>query len=405
LVNVDGLPIGKKTRETLRAELPKAIERFQAADPIHFSGLLKPRDAWRLFSSFPERCVCFDIETTGLAPGYDDITVICTYAPHTRTFRKFVRGEDLDQFPGSVKPGDILVGFNSRGFDMPFIECTFGNSLPDIGHVDIRWVLYALDVKGPLKEIESAEFGVARPPSIQGFGGDEAVAAWHEYRRTGNRSILNLLTLYCSADAFVLDFLAREACRRNGCSRFSQRIDPRSIFPSHKSSQWARAMPDVPPQRALEAKQPQTRVLPPVELVEELDEQVSEEERQYERVFLIALVDECIAKEERFVLDLFATRCGLSTRQQEEAEWRAREFHTEKGFPGITEMILSQGRKRAIRDLQRMMIFAFVDRSLDERERKLILAIATALKLTQAELDEMRFQAVRKGQELTARMK
>lgn len=241
------LPVGRARRAQLRHDLARAMVSYSRADAAHFDGLLSAGEAWRLFSSFPERCAFFDIETTGLSPYTDDITVICTYEPGTRTLLRFVKDENLERFPETLRAGAVLVGFNSRSFDMPFVRRVFGDRMPPFAQIDLRWVLHKMGIKGGLKAIESEHFGIARPVELDGFDGEQAVWAWHRWRRTGDRAVLDRLLLYCQADVIVLDRMLREICRRKGCPRFSCAPPAGNLFATPSASDWASAMPELPP--------------------------------------------------------------------------------------------------------------------------------------------------------------
>ena len=405
LTDIDAVPVGRKRRLALEEELRAACERFEASDTLYFERVLKPREAWRLCSSFAERVIYFDIETTGLSPYSDDITLICTYSPVSRTFFQFIRGENLGEFPRTIRQGDILVGFNSRTFDMPFMYNTFGDRLPEIAQVDLRWVLQGLGISGSLKKIEQSDFGIRRPRELEGFAGEQAVAAWFEWQRTGDREILNRLVRYCSADAIVLDYLLRETCRRSGCGRFDSYVPPEVLFRTPRRGEWAEALPDIPPPLG----ETRLRVVPaPSERAHKLaasERPETADDSEYKLVFLMALLDECVTKEERHVLDLFATMYGLSRRQQEDAERDGRSFYRAQGLTGIGDLVLARGREDALRGLQQLLMFAFVDGTLDKRERTLIVALARELAIGRAEFDGMRLEALRRGKELTARLK
>jgi uncharacterized protein YprB with RNaseH-like and TPR domain len=405
LDNLDVLPVSKQQRSHLREHVEDAVQHYDQADTTYFANLLRPKETWRLFSSFPERCIFFDIETTGLDTGSHEITVICTYSPAGRTFAHFVRGENLDRFPESLRDGDVLIGFNSRAFDMPFLRRRFGSRLPPVNDADLRWVLDALNVRGRLKEIERTAFHLMRPDPLRDFDGEDAITAWHAWEKTGDRDVLDKLVLHCTADAYVLDFMLRGICRRMGCLRFRSDIAPATVFRTAKTSEWALALPDIPPPVDLReaAEPPPEEPAPAAEPARR--EAATPEELEYRLIYLMALADEEIADEERQVLDLFATLHGLSKAEQRICEISARRFYQDRGLAGIGSLILRRGRRQAQQDLQRLITFAFVDGSLDQRERKLILALARRLKLPQDRLDEMRATAIERGRKLTARLK
>ena len=390
----DDLPLGKKAKETLARELPKSFKRYEDGDTLYFDGLLKPKDAWRLFSSFPERCVCFDIETTGLSARDDDITVICTYRPATRSFATFVRHENLDEFPSTLNDGDVLVGFNSRSFDMPFIKAEFGEQLPKCARLDIRWVLKAMGIKGGLKEIERERFKITRPPGLEEYDGEEAVEAWYEWIEEGDRRARENLIRYCAADTFVLDFLVREACRMHGCGRFRTVLDPSSLFRTADPESWVAVLPDIAIGEEVASSQP-------VDVIEKVS---SHEEFTYGVVFAMVLVDGTITPEEQYLLDLFATTYDLSTAEKQRAEAWVRDVYSTAGIKGMVTRIVERDRSQALRDLDQLLMFSIVDESIHSNEATFILAVAQALDITQEDLNERGRVALQRARDITARM-
>lgn len=417
LVDCEGLPVGPKARKTLALELPRAIERFEAGDTLFFDDILKPKDAWRLFSSFPERCVCFDVETTGLSPDTDDITVISSYRPATRELRVFIRHENLDEFPSSLREGDVLVGFHSRGFDTPFIKKHFGSRLPRFAQIDTRWVLHAMGIKGGLKAIEADHFGISRPEDLVGFDGMEAVLAWEQWMEHRDRSARDTLVRYCCADSYVLDYIVRTACRELGCVRFSAPIPASVLFRSGDPASWPSELPEIPSPVADLSRAPCSKPRPapqaekplraakrarseesPVE-AEAVDDVVAEEVT-YQHIVAMALADGMVTDDEAHLLDLFATTNGLSRAQRLGAENEARALYTLRGIRGVAERIIARGHAQAQHDLDQLLLFALVDGSVDPREATLLIDLAQRLQLSQVELDRRAEDARARADEL-----
>jgi uncharacterized protein YprB with RNaseH-like and TPR domain len=78
--DADGLDPGSRTVRPralaqLRRYLPPSHRAVEEKDAAFFARLCGLGEAWRLFSRFAQDCVYLDIETTGLSPGADDITV------------------------------------------------------------------------------------------------------------------------------------------------------------------------------------------------------------------------------------------------------------------------------------------------------------------------------------------
>jgi uncharacterized protein len=390
------VPMSAKRAERFLKEVASAKSQFEAGHPCHFDRLLKPKEAWRLFSSFADRCVCFDIETTGLSPEDDDITIITTYRPAARKFGVFVKGQNLAEFPSTLKPGDVLVGFNNRAFDTPFIVNTFGDQLPRTAQADVRWILYAMGIKGPLKVIEQEEFGIVRPAQIHGFSGDEAVVEWYRWTRTKDPKILRRLLLYSAADTFVLDYLARESCRRNGCARFQDKVATHALFQTEHPEDWCTCLPPVPP--LPDRSNPRQHAIADPEEEESAE---SLRESHYENIFLMALSDEMISRQERRVLDLFAAKYGLSQRVQEEIEHRARDAHQRRGGDVLVERVLAMSDEWQKWYLTELAMFSWVDGTLDRREHEILREIALKIGTPESEIGRMKEEATELGKALS----
>jgi uncharacterized protein YprB with RNaseH-like and TPR domain len=172
-------------------------------DVKFFSRRLPSAEQWRVYRDFASKAAFVDIETTGLSADYDEITVIGLY--HGEEFSAFVRGRNLDDFPGVAARYPLLVSFNGATFDLPFLRRKFPGFEPD-AHLDLRHPLRRLGYTGGLKQIE-ARVGIKRPAHLREVDGFEAVRLWHDYRR-GNRKALDRLIEYCREDVLNLKPLA-----------------------------------------------------------------------------------------------------------------------------------------------------------------------------------------------------
>ncbi len=163
---------------------------------------------WRLFGDFRGTCAYLDIETTGL--GWSDVvTTIALY--DGRRVRHYVNGVNLDEFIRDVHEYQILVSYNGKSFDVPFLERYFNVRLPH-AQIDLRHVLRSLGFKGGLKACER-QLGIARPglEEVDGFIG---VLLWHYYQSSRDPRALETLLAYNIADAVNLERLLVEAFNR-----------------------------------------------------------------------------------------------------------------------------------------------------------------------------------------------
>src|SRR6185503_9998921 len=105
---------------------------------------------WRLASDFRRSIAYLDIETTGLGYG-DMITTIAIY--DGSNILHYINGQNLSDFKRDIQAYNLLVTYNGKCFDVPFIERFFNIRL-DHAHIDLRYVLKSLGYTGGLKACE-----------------------------------------------------------------------------------------------------------------------------------------------------------------------------------------------------------------------------------------------------------
>lgn len=191
----------KKT-ETIKSILSESKQRLIADDPAYFSGLMPPSLHWRMFPEFRKKVVYLDIETTGLESTYADITTIATY--DGKTIRHYVSGQNLEDFKRDIRQYNLIVSYNGKSFDVPFINDYFGIKL-DQAHIDLRHVLASLGYRGGLKACEKAA-GIDRGDAA-GIDGFFAVLLWHDYINHGDPKALETLLAYNIEDVINLEQL------------------------------------------------------------------------------------------------------------------------------------------------------------------------------------------------------
>jgi len=162
---------------------------------------LPRREHWRLATEFSGRTAFLDIETEGLDPVRDGIT--CVGLSDGTTVEAFVRGENLVDFPDAIRRFDLIVTYNGLCFDVPVLQRAF--PIVDFArfhHIDLRYPLHRLGVKGGLKGAER-RLGIARSSEIEGADGFLAVLLWREHRK-GRSGALETLLRYCLEDVVHL---------------------------------------------------------------------------------------------------------------------------------------------------------------------------------------------------------
>ena len=181
-----------------------------------FASALPTSETWRSFPHF-ERIAYLDIETTGLGPETDYVTVIGLFDGNKT--HSYIHGQNLGDFVRDISYYDAVVTFNGSLFDLPFLRKAFpGVGLPKL-HIDLRFLLQSLDVRGGLKKIEE-KLGFERESDLKGLTGYDAVKFWQAYIRRNDNVALEKLIRYNAADIYnlkkLLEWAYREKRTRTG---------------------------------------------------------------------------------------------------------------------------------------------------------------------------------------------
>lgn len=177
-----------------------------------FLEMLPSAEIWRLLVTPSVRLsICYlDIETTGLRPGLSELTVVGLY--NALELKYFVAGQNLYDLYEEIKRYDLVVTFNGKTFDVPFLKASLpGIEVPQ-AHIDLRYMLKQVGLTGGLKTIERA-IGMARRQDELGMlDGYDAVALWRLHKR-GVKDALPTLLRYNAEDVVSLKPLLELACR------------------------------------------------------------------------------------------------------------------------------------------------------------------------------------------------
>jgi uncharacterized protein YprB with RNaseH-like and TPR domain len=196
------VPLPQWQGDAICFALEASLSALEKKDAAYFTQRLPHRLHWRLYPEFAERVVYLDIETTGISAGYSYITVIGLYdgtAP-----RVYVHGQNLYQFVQDIQDCTLLVTYNGRQFDLPFIRAEMGIPLSQ-AHIDLRYPLAALGYKGGLKKIERS-LGLDRQGPLALLDGWCAVLLWQHYKQ-GEEQALETLLRYNLEDVIHLPTL------------------------------------------------------------------------------------------------------------------------------------------------------------------------------------------------------
>jgi uncharacterized protein YprB with RNaseH-like and TPR domain/predicted nuclease with RNAse H fold len=191
---------GIKLRNLLAHYIPRSKEALSKKDFAFFDRLFKSGEAWRFYPELCNECVFLDIETAGLSPYFDEVTVIGMF--DGKDYKVFVKGENLEKFLQELNRYSMIVTFNGSLFDLRFIHNHFPKvSLPPV-HVDLRFTTKRLGLSGGLKAVEQ-RLGLRRPKDVERLSGYDATILWSRYLR-GDKSALELLIKYNMQDVLSL---------------------------------------------------------------------------------------------------------------------------------------------------------------------------------------------------------
>lgn len=194
-----------KVHSSLARHLEDSFDRLSRHDSRYFSDALPPQDHWRLFPELRQTVAYVDIETTGLGQKAS-ITTIALY--DGQSVQCYVQGENLSQFPYDVRDYQLLISYNGKAFDVPFIERFFGTKLHH-AHIDLMHVLRSLGYTGGLKGCER-KLGLDRK-ELTDVDGYFAVMLWQEYQRSKNPKAIETLLAYNVQDVVNLETLMVKA--------------------------------------------------------------------------------------------------------------------------------------------------------------------------------------------------
>ena len=199
--------ISAKRRESVNRHLRQSSFELAQGNSRYFSQRLPSEEHWRIFSDFRHSVAYVDIEATGVR-GADAITTIALYDGYG--IHCYVQGRNLGDFANDIGHYDLLVTYNGKCFDVPFIERSFGIRI-NAAHIDLRFLLHGLGYKGGLKGCEK-QLGIDRGP-LDGLDGYFAVLLWQDYVQ-GNERALDTLLAYNVEDVINLEALMVTAYNR-----------------------------------------------------------------------------------------------------------------------------------------------------------------------------------------------
>ncbi len=201
----------------LEKTLRECLKELKCGQLEMTASLLDVNDHWRALcvsekgETRPLRWLALDIETTGFAAEDDSVTCIglCGHATDFKPVA-LVAGE-LHWAKPLVKyllESDILITFNGRNFDVPFLTRSLQRLAPIFPpfHLDLFPHFKKLEQRGGLKKIQK-RLGFIREGALADVDGYAAVRLWREHQR-GTSGAKETLVRYCLEDVVVLFDLA-----------------------------------------------------------------------------------------------------------------------------------------------------------------------------------------------------
>ena len=198
----DGRVVGPTVADRIESFIADAWPYLDDGELDYFAETLPASSRWRLYENAREEACFLDIETTGLDASCHDVTTVSLHRGGETT--TLVRGRELtrDRLVEALEGASLLVTFNGRRFDVPFLETCYDLDV-SLAHVDLLYPCRTLDLTGGLKRIER-DVGIARDrPDLSGR---DAVRLWHAYER-GDDDALETLVEYNRADTRNLETL------------------------------------------------------------------------------------------------------------------------------------------------------------------------------------------------------
>lgn len=149
-----------------------------------------------------------DIESTGLYPAYNQITVVGVYLTNgvRDRFAQLV-GDNVtaENLLDALQGASTIYTYNGTRFDLPFIRHRLGVDLARmLTHCDLMFHCWRQNLYGGLKGVER-QLGICR--QLREVDGYEAVRLWWQYANHSDEAALKKLLDYNREDVMNLTSL------------------------------------------------------------------------------------------------------------------------------------------------------------------------------------------------------
>lgn len=230
-------------RKIIEHYLEIAKTSLSRKDASFFAKHLPQTEYWRLYREFRTKTIFFDIETTGLSLYYDVITLIGTFDGHK--VKIFLRDNNLENIIDYLQNYEIIVTFNGKLFDIPFIKKEFPEiKLPPI-HIDLKFLIRSLGMNGSLREVEK-KIGIEREKDVENICGREAVVLWNKFMR-GDDEALRKLILYNVYDVInlkkLMEFCYLKKIENDILPRMKNKYIQQKLFDNHNTKEFEYSPP------------------------------------------------------------------------------------------------------------------------------------------------------------------
>ncbi len=239
------LKFNRTKRKIIFDYLEKAEQALDKKSASFFANHLPQNEYWRLYKDFYNKAVFLDIETTGLSLYYDVITLIGTF--DGRNINIFIKDNNLSDIVDYLRNYELLITFNGKLFDVPFIKKEFPEvRIPPI-HIDLRFLLRSLKIKGSLKSIEE-KIGITRDENIKRIDGREAAVLWSKFIKGDNESLKDLI-LYNINDTVnlmkIMNFCYQKKIESHILPKLTFKSGQQSLFRSlYEKKFYAKSVPN-----------------------------------------------------------------------------------------------------------------------------------------------------------------
>jgi uncharacterized protein len=193
--------LGRKL-DRIKASIKESRDRLQNRDVRYFAGRLPESLYWRFFPEFRTSTAYLNVETSSLNPWLQYITVMTLY--DGKDIFSYVYGQNMNDFIEDVKKYSVLVTYNGKRLDLPFLRIFMGLEITQ-AHIDLRYLLNSVGLKGGLKRCEDT-IGIDRG-ELKDLDGCSALLLWEKYDQNKNKKALETFLAYSAYDAVSLESL------------------------------------------------------------------------------------------------------------------------------------------------------------------------------------------------------